>query len=142
MEGEITTAISEDLAMKEIERWAEENDIDLYVKTPSGESLLDASVPKLVKAIKNGSLVLNENCEFEYTISNKSPAGFAGEKIILKTPTGAAYMAMDSYKDNQGVHKTMAIMSAITGKDVSWFAKLSNNDYKIVNFIVSFFTAG
>lgn len=142
MEDEKTTVMSDELAIREVERWAEENDIDLYVKTPSGNTLLDASVPKLVKAIKNGSLVLNDDCEFEYTISKKSPEGFAGKKIVLRTPTGAAYMAMDSYKDHEGVHKTMAIMSAITGQDVSWFARLSNNDYKLINFIVGFFTAG
>lgn len=142
MADEKEVTMSEELAMQEIERWADENDIDLYVKTPNGEPLLDATVPKLLKAIMSGALVLNDNCEFEYTISEKSPPGFAGEKITLKTPTGAAYMAMDNYKEQQSVHKTMAIMSAITGKDVSWFGRLSNNDYKIVNYITSFFTAG
>lgn len=142
MADEVKIEMSEEQAMAEIEKWAEENDIDLTVTAPNGEKMIDATVPKLIKAIQNGSLVLNDECEFEYTISKKSPPGFAGERITLKTPTGAAYMAMDTYKEQQNVHKTMAIMSAITGKDVSWFARLSNNDYKVINYIVSFFTAG
>lgn len=142
MAEELKIEMSEEQAMAEIEKWAEENDIDLYVKTSNGDLLLDATVPKLVKAIQSGALVLNDDCEFEYTISRRSPPGFAGEKITLRTPNGAAYMAMDDYKEQQGVHRTMAIMSAITGKDVKWFGRLSNNDYKIVNYITSFFTAG
>lgn len=142
MENENKTEISEELAMKDLERWAEDNDIDLYVTTKDGDKLLDATAPKLIKAIQRGSLVLNDQCEFEYTISQKSPQGFAGEKIVLRTPTSAAYMAMDSFKEQQSVHKTLALLSAMTGKDVSWFAKLSNIDYKILNFITSFFIAG
>lgn len=142
MENENKTEISEELAMKDLERWAKENDIDLYVTTKDGDKLLDATAPKLIKAIQRGSLVLNDECEFEYTISQKSPQGFAGEKIVLSTPTSAGYMAMDAFKEQQSVHKTLALLSAMTGKDVSWFAKLSNIDYKILNFITSFFIAG
>lgn len=142
MADEVKIEMSEEQAMAELEKWAEENDIDLYVTTSNGERLLDSTVSKLTKAIKKGSLVLNDDGDFEYTISDKSPAGFAGKKITLKTPTGAAYMAMDSFKDQQTVHKTLAIASAITGMDVSWFAKIHNTDYKLINTVVSFFLAG
>ena len=134
--------MSEELAMKEIERWADENDIDLYVNASNGEKLLDATAPKLIKAICRGTLIVNDDGDFEYTISDRSPEGFAGTRLTIKTPTGAAYMALDSFKEHQGVHRTFAILSAMTGKDVSWFAKLSNIDYKILNFITSFFIAG
>lgn len=142
MADEKKVVMSEELAMQEIERWAEDNDIDLFVTGKDGEKLLDASIPKLVKALQNGSLVLNDNGDLEYTVSAKSPEGFAGERLVLTTPTGAAYIAMDSYKEQQTVHKTLAIASAITGKDVNWFSRLSNVDYKIVNAIVGFFIAG
>ena len=49
MENENKTEISEELAMKDLERWAEENDIDLYVNTKDGDKLLDATAPKLIK---------------------------------------------------------------------------------------------
>lgn len=142
MTDETKTMMSEELAEAEVHRWAEANDIDLLTRTADGQLVLDASVPKLVKAVQRGNLVVNDNGEFEYTVSGKSPQGFAGERITLKAPTGAAYMAMDSYKEQQGVHKTMAIASAITGKDVSWFGRLHNVDYKVVVTVVGFFIAG
>lgn len=139
---ETKVTMSEELAIKEIERWAEENDIDLYVTAQDGSRILDAGVSKLVKAIQSGLLVVTDDGVFEYTISDMSPEGFAGTKIVLKSPTGTAYMAMDSFKEHQGVHKNLALASAITGKDVSWFGRISNKDYKVVTIIVAFFIAG
>ena len=134
--------MSEELAMKEIERWAEDKDIDIYVVDRDGKRILDASVPRLLKEIQRGSLYLNDDCDFVYVISSKSPEGYAGEKLTLINPTGAAYMAMDKFKEQEGIHKTLAVASAITGQDIRWFANLANNDYKVVSIIVGFFIAG
>ena len=134
--------MSEELAMKEIERWAEDKDIDIYVVDRDGKRILDASVPRLLKEIHRGSLYLNDDCDFVYVISSKSPEGYAGEKLTLKNPTGAAYLAMDKFKEQEGIHKTLAVASAITGQDIRWFANLANNDYKVVSIIVGFFIAG
>lgn len=134
--------MTEDLAMKEIERWADDKDIDIYVMDGNGKKILDASIPRLLKEIQRGNLYLNDNCDFEYVISSKSPEGYAGKKIVLKNPTGAAYMAMDKFKEQEGVHKTMAVASAITGQDIRWFSNIANNDYKVISIIVGFFIAG
>lgn len=134
--------MTEDLAMKELERWADDKDIDIYVTDGNGNKVLDASIPRLLKEIQRGTLYLNDNCDFEYVISSKSPEGYAGEKIVLKNPNGAAYMAMDKFKEQEGVHKTMAVASAITGQDIRWFSNIANNDYKLISNIVSFFIAG
>ena len=134
--------MSEELAMEEVRRWAEMNDIELMVRNANGDLVMDAAVPKLAAQERCGRLALNDEGEFVYTVSEKSPAGFAGEKITFKTPTGSAYMAMDKYKDTQSVHKLMAFASAMTGKDVSWFSKLANQDYKVVQSIAGFFIAG
>ena len=134
--------MTEDLAMKEIERWADDKDIDIYMTDGNGKRVLDASIPRLLKEIQRGTLYLNDNCDFEYVISSKSPEGYAGEKIVLKNPNGAAYMAMDKFKEQEGVHKTMAVASAITGQDIRWFSNIANNDYKLISNIVSFFIAG
>ena len=134
--------MSEELAFHEVEKWADENCINIYVKNKDGETALDAAVQWLTKAIMMGTLILNDENEFEYTVSNKSPNGYAGEKLIFKEPNGGAYMAMDKFKDQEGVHKTLAVASAITGKDIPWFGKISNFDYKICATIASFFIAG
>ncbi len=134
--------MNEEMAMKELERWAEDKDIDIYVTDGNGKKVLDASIPRLLKELQRGNLYLNDNCDFEYVISSKSPEGYAGEKIVLKNPTGAAYMAMDKFKEQEGVHKTMAVASAITGQDIRWFSNIANNDYKVISNIVGFFIAG
>ena len=67
--------MTEDLAMKEIERWADDKDIDIYVTDGNGKRILDASVPRLLKEIQRGRLYLNDDCDFVYVISNKSPEG-------------------------------------------------------------------
>ncbi|MBD5437717.1 MAG: hypothetical protein HDR37_03965 [Treponema sp.] len=134
--------MTEEVAMAEVRRWAELNEIDLTVKNADGERVMDGAVAKLAAQVQNGRLVLNEDGEFVYTVSAKSPAGYAGEQITFHAPTGAAYMGMDGFKDTQSMHKLMAVASAMTGKDIAWFAKLSNGDYKVVQNIVGFFIAG
>lgn len=135
-------AMSEELALDEVKRWAEANDIELTAEGEDGAPKLDAAVPKLVRAMRQGRLVVNDNDELEYTVSASSPEGFAGEVLKFAAPTGAAYMGMDKYKGEEGFHRLMAVASAMTGKDVSWFSKLHNRDYKIVVYVAGFFIGG
>ncbi len=134
-------AMSEELAMDEVRRWADANDIDITSTNSEGKKVLDAAVPKLARAVQSGRLVVNDSGDFEYTVSQRS-AGLSGEKITFTAPTGAAYMSTDSFNEQQSVHKTLAMAAAMTGKDIGWFAKLHNSDYKVVGYIVSFFIAG
>ena len=134
--------MNEELALQEIERWADENDIDIYVKGQNGETMLDASIPKLIRKIQSGALVVNDENDFVYTVSDKSPSGYAGTKLVFATPDGGAFMAMDKFKEHEGIHKTLAVASAITGQDIRWFANVAHNDYKVISIITSFFIAG
>lgn len=134
--------MSEELAREDLEKWADANEIDLLVAGPNGEKVLDAGAAKLIKAIQKGRLVLTGDNEFEYTISEKSPAGYAGKKLLITAPGGAAYMAMDKFKDQEGFHKTAAFLSATTGQDVAFFSKIHNIDFKVLNAVASFFMAG
>ena len=134
--------MSEELAREDLEKWADANDIDLFATGPNGEKILDAGAAKLIKAIQKGRLVLTDDNEFEYTISEKSPKGYAGEKLLIKAPSGAAYMAMDRFKEQEGFHKTAALLSATTGQDVAFFSKIHNTDFKVLNTVASFFIAG
>jgi len=141
-ENEEKIEMSEELAREDLKQWADANDIDLFVKGPNGEKLFDAGAERLVKAIMSGRLVLVDGKDFEYTVSDKSPAGFAGKKLTLKAPYGAGYMAMDKFKEQEGIHKTVAMLSAITGQDEAFFARVFNTDFKILSAIASFFIAG
>lgn len=73
------TTMSEELAMDEVRRWADANDIDLTVTDGDGKQVFDAEVSKLAAQVQCGRLVLNDAGEFVYTVSGKSPAGYAGE---------------------------------------------------------------
>lgn len=134
--------MSEELAREDLEKWADANEIDLFVAGPTGERVLDAGAARLIKAIQKGRLVLTGDNEFEYTISEKSPPGYAAKKLLIKAPGGAAYMAMDKFKDQEGFHKTAAFLSATTGQDVAFFSKIHNVDFKVLNAVASFFMAG
>jgi len=139
-EGTAKITMSEELAEAEIRRWAEMHDIDLTTQDANGEEVFDAvGVRKLVKAIQQGRLVVNDEGNLDYTISKNSPEGIAGEKITIKPATAASYMAMDTYSDAQSVHRTLAVAAGMTGKTVNWLGKLANYDYKILVRIVSFF---
>lgn len=142
MSEEAKTTMSEELALEEVKRWAEANDIGISGANAEEKQEFDAIVPRLVRAVQQGRLAVNDDGDFEYTVSARSPEGFAGETITLAAPNGAAYMALDKFKGEQGVHRTLALASAMTGKDVAWFGRLHNSDYKIVVYIVSFFIAG
>lgn len=142
MSEQSKVTMTEEVAMEEVRRWAEINDISLEVQDKDGNKVMDSAVPKLAKCVMSGRLVVNDEGDFEYTVSDRSPTGFAGEKLKLAAPNGAAYMGMDKFKAGQDVHKTLAVAAAVTGKDVAWFAKLDNRDYKIITIIISFFAAG
>lgn len=140
--SEQNVVMSEELALAEVKRWAEANDIEITAEGEDGAQKLDAAVPKLVRAVQQGRLVVNDNGDFEYTVSASSPAGFAGEVLKFAEPTGAAYLTMDKFKGEQSFHKLMGVASAMTGKDVSWFSRLGNHDFKVVMYIAGFFIGG
>ena len=134
--------INEDLAFNEVERWADAMKVDLYVKDAEGNKVLDSAVSSLVKAVQEGSLIVNDKSEFEYTVSEASPEKIAGTVLVFKRPNGAAFLSLDKFKATEGNHKIVSMASSCTGQDISWFSKLDGYDYKIVQYIASFFIAG
>ena len=92
----------------------------------------------VTRAIRRGSLVLEDDGEFAYTVSARSPGSCAGERLRLVEPNLRAYMAMDGYKDTDQIHKAMAMAAAITGKPTRWFSSLSGSDWKVVSAVLSF----
>lgn len=142
MAGEKTeNVLSEELAENEFSKWTDENDINVNTAGMNEQEAISFNLMKtrIIKAISKGLLIVNDNGNFEYTVSSRSPNGYAGDKVEILPPDGKAYMAVDNFKKDQNVHKSMAILSAMTGKDVSWFSKLANCDYKLFDAVVTFF---
>lgn len=142
-EGKATGAVtmSAELAEKEIMQWAENNDIDMIGATFDDNDKLALKMTKerLVKAMTRGALTVNDKGNFVYTVSDKSPDGWAGSVVEMSPPNGRAYMSIDNYKTSQLNHKIIAITSAITGKDIGWFSNLHNTDYKMFTGITQLF---
>lgn len=134
--------MSEEMALDELKKWAEDNELDIFSTDDKGRTIIDSAMLKLAKKMQEGSLSINENNEIEYIVSEHSPAGYAGEKLTFTSPDGSAFMATDKFKQEEGTHRVLAVASAMTGQDIRWFAKLNHVDYKIAILIASFFIGG
>lgn len=135
--------ISEEIAEEEFKKWADDNEIDIDTQKMSSEEKdsFDLMKGRIIKAISKGLLVIDDNGNFAYTISGKSQPGYAGSKLTISQPTGQAFIATDNFKQGQNVHKSMAILSALTGKDVKFFTNLHVKDYKVLDAIATFMLA-
>lgn len=131
--------MSEELAVGEFERWADAQGIETDENDEQKKAVLDAFRKQVVKGLRKGDIIIDDDMNLVLCVSDKSPAGYAGEKLVFKTPDTKAFMAAGNYKENQAVHKLLAIASGMTGKDVGWFSKLSFIDYKYVSSVVSLF---
>ena len=134
--------MTEEMALDELKNWAEDNDLDIFLTDDKGRVVIDNALLKLAKKMQEGVLSINDNKELEYTVSERSPAGYAGEKLTFKSPDGSAFIATDKFKEQEGAHRLLAVASAMTGQDIRWFAKLNHSDYKVVTLVTSFFIGG
>ena len=132
--------MNEEAAEKEFERWAEFQGLEFDGLDEKTAATVETGFKKtLVKSLMKGSLIFNDDGNLEYTVSDRSPAGYAGEKVTITGMTGKVWMAMDGYKDTEQMHKIVAAASALTGKDHSWFARLSGKDFNLFASVVGLF---
>lgn len=143
MADEKNTVMSEELAESEFNRWAEENDIDTDTAEMNEDEKksFDNMKKKIVKSIASGQSVVNDEGNLEVTLGKNNPAGYAGTALTFKAPSAQAFLGIDNFKDNQNIHKMAAIMSAMTGKDISYFSKICVKDFKLFMVIATFFLA-
>ena len=137
--GDKNVVMSEELAEKEFERWANLANIDLSGYAEDEVVAFLKIKKRISNAFKNGSLILNDDGTLEYEVSRASPAGYAGEKVKIGSLNGRAWLAADKYKSEEQIHKLIAVASAITGKDTGWFANLASGDFLFFTNIVSLF---
>lgn len=132
--------IAKEQAEKEFEDWCEACGIDCDVANMDDESASDFTEKKkrIIKACMSGLLVFDDG-NIVYTISNKSPENFAGVQLKIGQPSGKLFTAMDGLKDTQLFKKQCCVMSAMTGKDNGFFEKLHAKDFKLLQTIAVFF---
>jgi len=127
-----------DMFMRFCEDW--EIDCDESGMTQDDKIDFESQKSKIVNSVMKGRLIYENEC-LVYTVSSKS-TGLEGQEIKIQRPKGAAYMEMDRFKDREGVHKTYAVLSAMTGQPSSFFAKLDGIDLKPFMAVVTLFLAG
>lgn len=128
-----------EVAEAEFQRFVELMDLDCDEKSMGEEDKAGFSEQKekLIKAIRKGSLVVNENGEPIFTPQRTNDA----KPITFYEPTGASLMAMDRKKKSEDVAKLYATMADMTRTDAKTFAKMKNADLKVCMAITTLFLA-
>lgn len=137
--------IDYDTALDEFDRFCDAWELDNEESMMDEEEKIDFGRLKsqIIKAIRKGRLCMNEDETLEYTISEKTRnEKKQGQKLIIKRPCGATYLAMDKYKDGQGVHKFNAILGEMTSHASQYFSDFDGIDLKPLQAVVSLFLAG
>lgn len=132
--------ISKEQAELEFDNWREACDIDFDLSElpEDQQALVAAAKRRFIKAMCAGRLEVNGD-ELLYTISDKSPEGFAGKQIKIKNPGARLALAMDGFKENQMIEKEIAGMSAITGQDVGFFRRIYTTDFNLIERVMALF---
>lgn len=127
--------MTEEMARSEIEKWMDDNDIEVDAKeVDSG-----AMTASLVKAMQRGLLVVGDDGLLEYEVSKRTrDEKIAGQKVKINPPTVKAFSAVTKKNDNPmaGITAAAAMM---TGKETVWFDRLDVADYKVFMNAVSLF---
>ena len=125
-------------AEAEFLKWAEDWEIDTATENMDEEEKADfeGQKIKIIRAMRHGRMSYDRESE-----ALKYIGKFATDEVSIKRPKGAALMAMDKYKDREGVHKTYAVMGAMTGKDAAYFSRLDGIDLKPHLAVITLFLA-
>lgn len=131
--------ISSEVAEQEFNRFIELMDIDADTSGMSQEDSEEFGTlrKRLVNAIVNGSLVVNDSGEPIFTPQRTKEA----DPITFFEPTGASLMAMDRKKKNEDVSKMFATMADMTRTHASTYSKMKNADLKICLAVATLFLA-
>lgn len=133
--------IDRETAVAEFERFCEANEID-YDESAMTDDELEAFKPlkeRFVNACMEGRVEVDGR-NIKYTVSEHS-ADSSGDVVVIKRPTGHAFMALDGYTDKQPIHKLQGFASAITGKDTRYFSKMDMGDWLFFQGVISLFLA-
>ena len=93
---------------------------------------------KVVKAIMIGRAAVDEDGNIVYGLKDQV---HGVDSVTLRMPRGEGYMEMDRFKEQQGVHKFMAVMGHMTGKQVKVFSGMSGIDIKFCMAVATLFLA-
>jgi hypothetical protein len=134
---DVEPKVNIDMANAEFNRFTEAMDLDLDTDDMDEEDLTQFTKQKkkIINALMDGSLIINNNGEAVYTPRN--PKSKREEPITFNERSGVSVMAMDGKKKNYDVRKTYAIMAEMCKVHQSVFANLVGIDIKTCEAIFS-----
>jgi hypothetical protein len=136
--NETTDRVAPEVALNEFERWADAMDLDLDVSQMDADDNVSFVKQKrrILRAIRRGSLVIDEKGLAVYTPSNSNSK--CSDPLTFTERSGASLMAMDGKKQNHDVAKTYAMMGDICQVPPKVFAGMVGEDIKICEALFVF----
>lgn len=133
--------IDKETAERDFERFCEDWDIDTDVDDLDSEDKEDFKrlKKKIIKKIRQGNLVYNDDETFSYTLIKPIPNTPDGNILTISRTKGQALLAMDNYKDRQTIHKSNVILAAMIKMPVAFISKMDGIDLKILQSIQTLF---
>lgn len=131
--------VGKEVAEAEFNRFIESMDIDVSVEnmTEEDKKSLEGQKSKIITAIENGSMTINDNGEPSYTTQR----GKESVTITFYEPTGATLMAMDNKKKTEDVGKMYSAMADMTKTSTKTFANMQMGDLKVCMAVATLFLA-
>lgn len=132
--------IDRETALTEFIRYCDNNEFEYEESAMTEEEKESFSDIKkrFIKCCMEGRVEI-DGTNLVYTVSKLSPEGYAGDTVTVKRPGGHAFTSMDNFKERESIHKLHGFMSAITGKEIKYFAKVDISDWKFLQAIASLF---
>jgi len=126
--------IDRSVAIDELERWFEANDIDTDTEGMDENDRSDIARQRtlLVRAIEQQRLVIDEEGRAIFTPKS-------GVDITFHECTGAVFIAMDKKKKSSDFGKMFAAMGEITRTSPLTFSKMQNSDLKVCFALMTYF---
>ena len=130
--------VAEEVARVEFERFTESMDLDLDTADMDAEDVTGFNKQKkrIIKAIKRGALVFNDDGEAVYTPQNKKSKHT--DSITFHERTGASIMAMDGKKKGHDASKMYSVLADMCKVHPKTFAGLVGIDIKICEALFGF----
>lgn len=137
MSGEAVVAL--EVAEADFERFVEAWDIDAETSTMEEEDRDEFAKLKrrFVNAVSAGAITISD--VGDPTVSLRYSAFESITELSFKVPGGAALLALDKYKEKQGVHKLHAYIGGMTGESPAIFGKMDGRDIKVCQAIAQLF---
>lgn len=131
-----------DVANDEFKKICESWEIDIDIDGMDADEKVDFKgiKAKIIKTIRLGRLVFNDDQTMTYTVSNKSDE-LGGKELTIKRPKGKALTAMDQFKEQAGVTKGYAFLASMISQPIQFLNNLDGIDVKPLLALSTLFLA-